>query len=218
MRKKRQEVDRSDRLFIYIIIGILVVISGIFFLPGLLPKPAPEVPAVNDSYKIFNGFRFDRSGDVWSTSITVLNRRSNLTREFNIMVHYTPDEVINMTSAKAKDSSNLAPRMLITADRVYITTEKDYPAEVILSGVEISKTLAAIYGQEVKGALTVPTAPNVPVMTCENSTPETRVVYLVLSNQTGIFVEGECILIKGETPKQVIMAGERLAYELLRII
>lgn len=57
-----------------------------------------------------------------------------------------------------------------------------------------------------------------PIITCTNATQYLPVLLVNQSNQTGIRLEGDCILLEGTTPFDIVRWKDRLVYGLLGVI
>jgi hypothetical protein len=113
--------------------------------------------------------------------------------------------------------------LFLNIPKVYITTEPNYPASVVLGGVEISKVMAIVsksYETQmvIKSAMTKPGNYSFPIATCENITATQRVIYLKLGNETKIDFDNGCVIVEGTDAIQLLRASERLAFEILRIL
>jgi hypothetical protein len=195
-------------------IGLFVILLGFALIFGLDYLRHTQEPT--DNIREYNGFIFEKHDNIWLANIDIRSYDGILS--YQILFHYTPDEVEHIPTIRDIKNTPIAPYMMMNKDRIYITTEPDYPAEVILSGVEIAKIAAQIYGKEVKGALTHGDSSIYPIITCRNVNLSQSVVYLRLGNSTGIYDERGCVVVQGTNETELLKAAERLSFELLRIL
>ncbi len=215
LKKEDKRDIGKDKVLIIGIVALLIIFGSLLAAIKLFGKKEQEVlPEI----KVYNGFVFEKYENFWLTKVKTMDSYGN-TKEFDIMFHYTPYEVEYIPTEKNIRNETSTPYIFMNAKRIYVTTEPDYPSAVILGGVEIAKIISQIYGKEVKGALTKEVEnSNAPVITCGNLTDDQRVIYLQLSNETGIFNEYGCIVVKGTNTDELLKASERLAFEILKIL
>ena len=195
---------------------ILVIVFG-----GILAVIKLNPPEIDDSpeIKTYNGFVFEKEGNIWKTNFVVEDKFKGWKRTYLLLFHYTPDEVENITTMRNSKGETISPNLFLNVNKVYITTDPDYPAEVILGAVEISKIVGQIYEKDVKGATTrQDNRTDAPVITCEDISSSARVIRLDIGDQTRIYSDKGCVIVEGTNPSEVVRASERLAYEMLKIL
>ncbi|MEM3374829.1 MAG: hypothetical protein QXE31_06495 [Candidatus Woesearchaeota archaeon] len=203
----------NDKFIIITIFVILAIIVIIFSLRYFL-KEKPNVPET----KIYNGFTFVKIGNYWQT--TLRTESSSGIKEYEILFHFTPDQVENISTEKNIKNQTITPYLFMNTQRIYITTNPEYPSSVVIGGVEISKIIGQVFRREVRGALTKEyyNNSNAPIITCEDINDTQRVIYLKLGNETKIYSDDGCIIVQGENPEMLLKASERLAFEILKIL
>ena len=200
---------------LYLLIGIIIIVA--IFAIGIILARSSQNQGVASITKEFKGFKFEKVGDVWVTLLKV--QYGSTAKTYQILVHYTPDEVSGIETMKNSRNESVTPNLFLNVKNVYITTEPDYPAEVVLSGVEIAKIIGQVYEKEVRSALTRPDNRSAsPVITCGNTSSEIRVIYLKLGNSTKIYSDFGCIVVQGTDPVELLKASERLTFEMLKIL
>jgi hypothetical protein len=215
--KEEPKSIKKDKI---LIIGILIVlfVFGIILVGIKLIGNGGEQQVTTET-KVFNGYVFEKYGDIWSTRITKKDLATGKLSDFDIMFHYTPDEVSDIDTLRNAKNESIAPYLFLNSKLVYVTTEPDYPASAILAGVEIAKIIAQIYGKDVKGALAKNSTNTVtPIATCDNITTTQTVIYLKLGNSTGIYNNKGCVVVQGRNTEELLKASERLAFEMLKIL
>lgn len=113
--------------------------------------------------------------------------------------------------------------LLLASKKVYITLNPNQPdlGKFAVASAEISR-ITALYGINTIGAFTEdsdPPDPNVPLRTCDDADNRTKtsVVYINLGNSTEIAEENSCIYVTGETADDLILAADKLGYNLIGI-
>ena len=207
----------KEKFIIFAIIGIILAVSlFLFFLNIDNGNNTPTNQTITKQYK---GFAFTKENNFWYTQIEVTDRFKRTKKTFDFYVHYTPDEVENIPTMRNSNNESVSPNLLLNVQTVYITTDPEYPAEVVLGGVEIAKVIAQIYGKEVKSATTRPdNRTKAPVITCDDLSASQRIILLNLGNETKIYSDHGCIVVQGTNATEVVKASERLAYEMLKIL
>jgi hypothetical protein len=202
---------KSDTILIIGIVLIIVVFGIILFA---LKNPKNTVEEIN-----YSGYVFTKYGNVWETTVNVKNKVTGANSNYNILFHYNPLEVKDIPTLRDTRNQTVTPYLFMNVKRVYITTEPDYPASVVLGGVEIAKILSNVYNKDVKGAITRSTRnTTTPIITCDNLTDTQRVIYLKLGNTTGIYSQQGCIIVQGVNEVDLLKASERLSFEMLKIL
>ncbi len=213
--EKKKDMDK-DKVLVYGLI-ILLLIFGAFIIGVRFIKVQEEAPQVE--VKTYNGFVFEKYGNIWVTTIRMSDWLKGTERDYEILFHYTPDEVEHIPTIKNVRNESISPNLFLDARKIYITTDPEYPAEVVLSGVEIAKIIGQVYEKQVKAAVTRPdNRTEAPVITCDDLANLVRVIELRLGNETKIFSEHGCIVVQGTDPGELLKAAERLTFELLKIL
>lgn len=214
--EKAETPKNRDKVLVISILVLVICFGAIFYFL----KNTPNVPdPIAPETRTYKGFIFEKYGNVWLSSFRYTDQSTGKSKKVNVMFHYTPDEVENITTERNTRNETVTPLIFMNVPRIYITTEPDYPSTVILGGVEIAKILAQVYGKEVKSGLTkASNNTQTSIITCEDLNATQRVIYLKLGNETAIKSENGCIVIEGKTPIDVVKASERLTYELLKIL
>lgn len=206
--------DKTDNALIYVILVIVVVFGmfGFWILKNKNSEPKTE-------NVIYNEYVFEKNGDFWSTHVRVSTSLDDTIREYNVHFHVTPYDVEDIPSIKSTTNKSTGRNYISRADKIYITMDPEYPASVVLSGVQLAKILGNIYQKDVSSAITRPDIrTDAPIITCNNSTLSTVVIHLNLGQTTHIYNEGSCIIVEGRDPLELLLATERYSFELLGIM
>ena len=159
----------------------------------------------------YNGFEFVRRGNFW---LTDWERKdgTNYTIEFR----NSPWDVENVTvSGKVDDRFKLWPHIFLTHDPT------DQPTEstpfVALSAFNLARILSEVFEKDVIAAcyanITESCAAR-PIATCSTNA---SVIYLKVANETGIFLDGNCVVIQG-SEENLTKAADKAIYQWLGII
>ena len=210
---KKEVKDQS--LLIGIIILIIIFGTVIFLIYNKTNNPKEDEITVVE----YNGFIFEKHGNFWVTLLTIEDQFDGWKRDYEFTFHYNPFEVEHIETMKNSRNETVTPNLFLNVQTIYLTTDPEYPAGVILGAVEIAKVLGNIYEKEVKSATTRPdNRTDAPVITCEDIGPDQRVIQLILGNSTRIYNNKGCIIVEGTNTINVVKASERLAFEMLRIL
>jgi len=211
-KKKEDPLTNKDKLVI-VSIFIIAAIFGLI-LTSIKSNEEPEIIT-----KEYNGFVFTKVDKIWRTKLRLTDKWEGWTRDYEIFFHFTPDEVADVPSIHNTRNESTAPKVFLNAKKIYITTDPKYPAEVVLSGVEIAKIISKVYEQQVEAATTKPdNRTDAPVITCNDMDMDTRIIHLKLGEQTRIYSDQGCIVVEGTTPRELLRASEKLTYEMLKIL
>lgn len=211
MKKKETLSDKDKILFVSIL--IIAAVFGLL-ITSINTEPEPEVIT-----KEYNGFIFTKIGKIWKADLRLEDPYKGWTRDYEIYFHYTPDEVMDIPSIQNSRNESTAPKVFLNSRYIYITTDPEYPAEVVLSGVEIAKIIAQVYEKEVIASLVRPdNRTDAPVVTCDDVDQFTKVIHLKLGDKTEVYVDNGCVIVEGSTPEDLLKAAEKLTYEMLKIL
>lgn len=213
-KKQDKKTDETDKALIYVIMIIVVIFSifGYFIF-----KNKDAVSETEDV--IYKDFVFQKNGDFWSTRVRVTTSLDDTIRDYNVHFHVTPYEVENIQTIKSTTNVSMGLNYISGAEKIYITTDPEYPASVVLGAVQLAKILGNIYQKDVSSAVTrEDNRTESPLITCEDSDMETVVIHMNLGNTTSIYRDGSCIVVQGRDPFELVLAAERYSFELLGIM
>jgi len=210
---KEKKQKHNDRMLI-ISIGIIVLLFAAL-LYWAATRDRTEAPTTI----VYRGFVFEKAGNTWKTNFVIGNSAENWTKNYEMFFHYNPYEVETVESMTSGGNRAASRNLILPLRKIYITTDPDYPASVVLSGVEVAKVLGQIYGINTSSATIRPdNRSQSAIVTCANNTATTGIVYLKLGNSTRVYNEQNCVIVEGTDPVEMLKASEKLTYELLAII
>jgi hypothetical protein len=188
---------------------ILVILLGFFAYNQYRTKQEQ----VSNQY---NGFDFAQAqGGLWVTRIEIGRQ------PYDIPFYHHPKEledvIIDRNAIKPIEA---APR------QVFIAIDPDAGAEPVVAGVEISRITGnkyGIYDIETRGALSRPVdgRTDLPVINCQNSTPDKVVIQFVEAKQNVITRSDRypsCIIINYKNASESVRVADKYAYMLLKIV
>ena len=212
-KQEKQDLKKDKNLLIGIFI-IITVFGVVLFSMTSSKDPVQEIESID-----YNGFIFEKQGNIWVTLITLQDKLSGKERNYEVFFHYTPYEVEHIETMKNSRNQTVTPDLFMNARKIYITTDPDYPAGVVLGAVEIAKIMGKIFEKDVKAAIIRPhNRTDAPVITCDDIGPATKVIHINLGNSTRIYSNHGCIVVEGISTEEVNKASERLAFEMLNIL
>ena len=188
--KKRKDNKKMQTLMMGFIAVILV--SSIM---GFIWKGGP--PKVE-----YNDIPFVQEPEGWSAEI---NGR-------NVVFNYHPTEVehINMSSEIASRLSTVEIDTTYDLDDEYAEyiAKVQYVLAQGLSGFDIF----------VVSGFTTENEFDRPIITCNKATPFVPVLYFKKSNETNVYLEGNCIIAEASRGEDLIKIKDRLLYAILGIM
>jgi len=109
---------------------------------------------------------------------------------------------------------------ILQSQKIYLVLDPNAEdiAKYVVAATEVAR-ITALYGVETITAYTEdsnPVQPNIPIRNCENVNAETGVIKFQLG-KTGVTLENGCVLVSGETPDEIILAADKLGYNLVGI-
>jgi len=108
---------------------------------------------------------------------------------------------------------------ILSAQKIYLTFNPNEGelSKIAVASAELSRILA-VFRIPIKGAYTEdtnPINPDIPLKTCEDATQDVKIILLQPNQPTGITIEDNCIYLSGETEDDLILASDKLGYNLL---
>ncbi|MEK6923109.1 MAG: hypothetical protein AABW84_00210 [Nanoarchaeota archaeon] len=113
-----------------------------------------------------------------------------------------------------------AIQRILGSQKIYLVLDPNAEeiAKYVVAATEIAR-ITALYGIETITAYTRDSNPvqqNIPIKDCDAVDATTGVIRFQLGT-TGITVENGCVLIAGDTPDELILAADKLGYNLVGI-
>lgn len=219
----------------YVIIGIsimLIVLILIFVLPQFTFKEKPKTISdlLQETYEknkntdtayVYNGYSFVFIDGLWYTQI-----RNQYTQQmYNIPLHFGPKELENVTFVGdlnqwvARTKYNNISKYVNQAYMTFDATGGEL-GYIALATTELAVNILHTYDMMliascIKNETEACSLPNVSIVTC-NSTTE-PVVYFQVSNESGVFIEGNCLTIKGKN-FEIVRGADRLLLDLYGVM
>jgi len=208
---EEKPVDSKRSLIIVLtIIGIIVVvIAGIILLSKYV--------FINNNSVIYNHYQFDKfEGNKWMTQQLIKNQM------YNIPFYNNPTQVLDI-AVDPNSITRVRDFSLYTNGTTYISVDPLANARVVLAGVEYARILGKvynIYNMNVKSAVDqyVNDTVDTPVITCNNQSKDTLVIYQTITDKNLISVNGNCIILESKNATESIRVADAFAFRLLNII
>lgn len=213
--ESRQPQHRQSHHHERAIIKAIVVIAAVVILGFLMARYVEHAfngkPEKSAETRIYNGFEFAKNGDFW---VSEWKRSDGV--NYTIEFRNSPWDVENITvSGKVDDRFKLWPTVFITHDP---TTEASRSMSFVAIGAaNFARVLTAVFERNVIAACTVnvtDACANRPVATCSTNS---SVIYLKVSNETGVFLDGNCATIQGYE-EGLTKAADKAIYQWLGIV
>jgi hypothetical protein len=116
---------------------------------------------------------------------------------------------------------NTSVEQILNSQKIYVIVDPDETelGKIAVAAAEISR-IPPLYNIAVVGAYSKdsnPPNPSVPIRTCSDVSSTTSIIYLNVGNTTGIENIKGCIHITGKTADDLILAADKLGYNLVGI-
>ncbi|MBI2550501.1 hypothetical protein HYV83_04980 [Candidatus Woesearchaeota archaeon] len=213
--ESRQPQHRQSHHHERAIIKAIVVIAAVVIIGFLMARYVEHAlkgkQGKNSETRSYNGFEFVKSGSFWFTEW----KRDDGT-QYSFEFRNAPWEVEDITVVgKADDRFKLWPTVFITHDP---TAEASRSVSFVAIGAaNLDRILTAVFEKNVIAACTknVTEACSArPIATCSTNS---SIIYLKVSNDTGIFLDGNCATIQGYE-EGLTKAADKAMYQWLGII
>jgi len=208
--QSRNSKHHSEKAVIIAFASITVVMLLGFLLASCvssLMKPESGPSDVRE----YNGFEFTRSGNFWITEWKRVDGS-----EYSLEFRNAPWEVDGIEVEGETDTRfSQWPYVFITHDPSDETTRST--AFVAISASNLASVLTAVFEREVIGACTrnfTEGCSTRPITTCSTNA---SVIYLMVSNETGISLDGNCAIIRG-FGENLTKAADKAVYQWLGIV
>jgi hypothetical protein len=211
-----KEKNNSLNYFIFgIIILILAVGAWIIISDFNFGGKAPVPYSVYNNYVIYEV----NDGNVLRYKVeAIANNGVKYTHFFRNL----PSDLLNLTYDKDVRGKVLYNDNFLQKDKIYFTYDPDMNGNDILA----SGTLVQILGTNSQGIFKIPVVqsvtrdnnnPDFPIKTCGDATPDIGVIELKYGDP-GLYSDGECVIIQGNTREDFIKYNDLLSYILLEVI
>lgn len=159
--------------------------------------------------KEYNGYVFVKQNESWFFDF---EKDNNV---YNIPLYYNPLEVENISS------DNISFSDIYEKNLYYLTLDSSVSPKSVVAAVEVAKIFGqAEYGilkKQIKSALAYEYGAVLQI-TCQNATKDIGVIYLLVSNETRIKKEGDCIILSAQNEDDMMKLAVKLDYISLGII
>lgn len=209
----------TKRLLISIAIIVLFFLIG-FAAIRLVKQSSDEVLTIEDLHRLnlegkesdinymYEGYSFVKSQALWYTQVQ--NEKGT---QFDIPLHYSPKELEDITIIGDITDEFLEQPLYITFDP--LSSALQY---VALSSAELSLNLVSGFGLSPIAACdkneTLACATRPIISSCED---DKAIIYLQEDKNTGVLMNGNCVILRGEGP-EMVKATDRFLLKLYSIM
>ncbi|MCK4522245.1 MAG: hypothetical protein KAU20_06730 [Nanoarchaeota archaeon] len=193
MRRHDEKREKRKRLFMSLFIVAIMVFSVAGYMIGRGSSESTE----------YNGFKFTRKNNYWVTDIN----------DIEISFDYFPTEVENINiSSRIIDRIKNSREVDITSD-----FNNSFKEGISLAHLKLSMILSNINIYVRKG-FTANNTYDMPVITCEDATDFIPVILFEKYNKTGVYEDGNCIIVRAKSEIDFIAVKDRILYSVFGII
>lgn len=200
----------SERAIIKAFVVIAVIVVGGLFLANFAIKLLKGEPGGNNEIREYNGFQFVKIGSTWFTQW----EREGVV--FNLEFRHPPWDVENISVAGKVDARFQRDYMFLTHDPTSDASRQT--AFVAVASADLTSILTNVFDKkEIVPACTAnltDACANRDIVTCATNA---SVIYLKVSNETGIFLDGNCATFQG-VEENLTRAVGKAVYQWLKII
>jgi len=114
----------------------------------------------------------------------------------------------------------LSTEKIYNSNKIYISYNPNQEgiSKVVIAAIEIARVVPLVIGLPITEAYTEdsePINPNVPLKTCTDASETTAVIVLEVSDSNEVVREGECVIVRGETPDNLILSADKFGMHLV---
>lgn len=195
----------------FLTVGVVVVL-GFFMAKYVINLISGDGDGTTDDAKegqYYNGFEFATDGSTWFTQW----ERDGIT--YNLKFRHPPWEVEDVAVKGHVDWRFQMPGIFITFDPPENFSRQN--AFLFLASVDLTSNLDTVFDRTVVAACTAnltDACAQRPVATCSTNA---SVIYLKVSNESGVFLDGNCATIQGYE-EGLTKAADKAIYQWLGII
>ncbi len=199
MKKEQNSVSQGLVITVIIIATALVILGG--FIIGL-SGPDPYVYG-DYTFEYKNGFYYVELNSVYGPQeVPFYHHPSTID---HIPYNSTANSLLRLAQIRGQE-------LKIGLDANYSTD-----GNMGIAGVEVSKVTSRVLGIQTRSGFT-DQIEGFAIYNCELSSPENIVIELRVADQTRIYTQDFCIILEGQTPRELTRVANLLAYRSLGII
>ncbi len=195
MRRHEHKREKKKRLYMSLFIVVIMTLSVLGYMIG---------SGFEDQTKFnYNDFKFNQINNRWKTKIN----------NYDVTFDYSPLQVehINISSNIIERIKN-SPQIDTTSN-----INSSFKEVIALSQYNLAQLLA-VNNNFLRGGFTTENEFNTSIITCNNTVSYIPVLFFQKSNETKIYEENNCIILKARSEQDVIAIKDRLAYGVFGII
>src|SRR3990167_9777526 len=204
--RKEKSTNKTKQIIVWFTVLILVGSTIGFFGISALTGAAPGLP--NNAFRVGDYVFYSLEDNTFGTLI------KHGGKDIPILFRLDPRYAEGIALEQASVSR------ILQSQKIYLVLDPNAEdiAKYVVAATEVAR-ITALYGVETITAYTEdsnPVQPNIPIRNCENVNAETGVIKFQLG-KTGVTLENGCVLVSGETPDEIILAADKLGYNLVGI-
>ena len=211
--------EKSVNMIVYILIGIAILgVAAFILFPGM--KVSNEFTYKNQAGEPFE-FVTGYAGKVPIYTLKVTATYGDkLLKQYEIPLRNKPQEL------EAIPVDDEVRQKILNSRGVFITMQPELDQKAAIAGIQLAKVLGTadygIFKIPVQGAFTLPinttNTSDYPVKTCQDATPDIRVIILTLGGENKAYVTADCVIIKATDEGNLIKVAEAVVLKLLNVL
>jgi len=211
---QNDEVSRNTKIIIGTFLFLLIAFGIIFAITRLIPKKDDSIlTSSNADYCLENGYCFVKQGNMWYTQLQPVGQQ----KIYNLELRYDPKSVQDV----AIDES--AVKTVLSSQEVYLTVDPNMTGQTVIAMIELGRIIGTKYNLfniPTAGALTSSDEGNQTIITCNDATQNSTVLWFKTGSETKIYKNSNqyCMIIQGTTEEDIMRAADRFVYQLVGIL
>lgn len=206
-------------MIVFILLGITVLGIALFIIfPGIrLSNEFTYKNTEGEKFEFITGYA--GKIPIYTLRVTA-NYGNQILKQYEIPLRNKPQdlEAIQVDPAVRQKTLN--------SGGIFITMQPELDQKAAIAGIQLAKVLGtADYGVfkiPTQGAFTAAinttAEQDYPVKTCQDATPDTRVIILTLGEENTAYVSADCVIIKATDEDNLIKVSEAVVLKLLNVL
>lgn len=211
--------EKNVKMIVFILLGITVLGIALFII-------FPGIRLSNEfTYKNTEGEKFEFvTGYAGKVPIYTLKVSASygdqLIKQYEIPLRNKPQNL------KAISVDAVVRQKILNSRGIFITMQPELDQKAAIAGIQLAKVLGTadygIFKIPTQGAFTeainTTAGQDYPVKTCQDATPDIRVIMLTLGGENMAYVAADCVIIKATDADNLIKVAEAVVLKLLNVL
>ena len=209
------EISKNTKIIMGTFLIILVAFGIIFTITRLIPKKDDSIlTSSNADYCLENGYCFVKQGNMWYTQLQPVGQQ----KIYNLELRYDPKSVQEVSMEES------VVKTILSSQEVYLTVDPNMTGQTVIAMIELGRIIGTKYNLfniPTAGALTSSDEGNQTIITCDDATQNSTVLWFKTGEETKIYKATSnpyCVIVQGTTEEDIMRAADRFVYQLVGIL